>query len=84
MTFTVEQALKAQQALRSMAGLSEEQFPVEAFIGMLSDEIEALRGQGKSDEEIAGLINGAAATNIPVSAVTDNYASTERRGRRKP
>ena len=79
MTFTVEQALKAQHALRAAAGLPEEQFPIQAFIGMLSDKIEVLRKSGKSDEEIASLINAAARSSIPASAVTENYASAERR-----
>ena len=79
MKFTLEQALKAQQALRVAAGLQKEQFPIQSLIGMLSDEIEALRARGKNDEEIASLINDAAAINIPASAVTKNYAPAERR-----
>ena len=82
MTFRIGQALlKAQDALRSAAGLPNEDFSIQAFIGMLSDEIETLREQGKSDVEITALINAAADTNIPSSAVTDNYASPEQRHR---
>ena len=81
MNFTLEQALNAQQALRTAAGLAEEDFPIQAFIGMLSDEIEALRKQGKSDEEITSLINRAAGTDITSSTVQENYASAEQRHR---
>ena len=81
MTFTLEQALKAQQALRDAANLPEEQFPVEAFIGMLSDEIETLRSKGKTDEEITSLINGAASTEIATAVLSENYAPPEQRRR---
>ena len=79
MTFTLEQALKAQRALRAAAKLPDEQFPIQAFIGMLSDEIETLREQGRSDEEIAELINGSAGTDVPTAAVTENFAPAEQR-----
>lgn len=81
MTFTLEQAMKAQQALRVTAGLPAEEFPVEAFVGMISDEIEALREAGKSDDEIAGLINKAAGTELSATDVVENYAPAEQRRR---
>ena len=81
MTFTVEQALKAQQALRDSAALPPERFPLPAFIGMLSDEIETLRTAGKTDDEITGLINKAAGTDLSVSDVAENFASPEERQR---
>jgi hypothetical protein len=81
MTFTVEQVLKAQQALRAAAGLPEERLSTQAFICMLSDEIQALRESGKSDAEITSLLNNAAGTDIPSSDVAQHYASTERRRR---
>ena len=81
MTFTLEQALKAQQVLREAADLPGEEFPLQAFVGMLSDEIEALRRKGKTDEEITGLINRAAGIDLSTSAVTENYASPEDRQR---
>jgi len=83
MTFTLEQALKAQQALRDAAQLPAEKFPVQAFVGMLSDEIEALRRKGKTDEEITDLINGVAGTKLSASDVVNYYASSAERGRRK-
>ena len=42
-TYPLEQALRAQKALRDLAGLQPEMFPVSSFVGMVSDEIEALR-----------------------------------------
>jgi hypothetical protein len=41
--YPVEEALKAQRSLRDAAGLEPEQFPIRAFVGMISDEIESLR-----------------------------------------
>jgi len=42
-TYSLEETLKAQRALRKAAGLGDEQFPVEGFVRMISDEDEALR-----------------------------------------
>ncbi len=81
MTFTLEQAMKAQQALRATAGLPAEEFPVKAFVGMISDEIEALRQAGKSDDEITGLINKAAGTELSAADVVENCAPAEQRRR---
>ncbi len=81
MTFTLEQAMKAQQVLRSAAELPSEQFPVQAFVGMISDEIEALRQKGKSDAEIAGLVNEAAGTQLSVADIEENYATPDSRRR---
>jgi len=81
MTFNLEQALKAQQALRTAADLPDEQFPLQAFVGMLSDEIEALRKNNKSDAEIAGLINKAAGTQLTTAEISENYASPDSRRR---
>ena len=42
-TYSVEQAIQAQKALRHAAGLGPEMFPIQAFVGMISDEIQELR-----------------------------------------
>jgi hypothetical protein len=76
-TFSLGEALKAQKALRAAAGLGEETFPVQAFVGMISDEIEALRKAGKSDEEIVGLIEQSSAIRIGVKDLRENYATPE-------
>ena len=48
-TYPLEEALKAQTGLRNAAGLEPEQFPMQALVGMMSDEIQALREQGRTD-----------------------------------
>ena len=78
-TYRIEEALKAQSALRSAAGLEPEQFPIQAFVGMISDEIETLRSQGKSDEEIAGLIRRNSSIEIKPGEIAENYAPPEAR-----
>ena len=77
--YPVEEAIKAQQALRSAAGLGPEQFPVQAFVGMISDEIESLRKLGKTDEQIATIIQQNSAIAITAEQIAENYASPEQR-----
>ena len=78
-TYSLEEAVKAQKALRSLAGLGPEAFPVEAFVGMISDEIEQLRKQGHDDEEIAKTITSHSAIEITAAEIGENYASPEQR-----
>ncbi len=73
--YPVEEAVKAQKALRAAAGLGPEQFPIQAFVGMISDEIESLRQQGKSDEEIAALVRKNSAIEINGAEIAEHYAS---------
>lgn len=77
--YPVEEAIKAQKALRSAAGLGPEEFPIQAFVGMISDEIESLRKRGKSDEEIASVIQQNSAIEITAQQIAENYASPEER-----
>lgn len=81
-TFGLEEALRAQRALREAAGLEQERFTVEAFVGMISDEIEALRGQGFSDEDVARVIRSSAMVEVSAEEIASNYATPEERGRR--
>jgi hypothetical protein len=76
---SLEQALRAQKALREAAGLPPETFPVEAFVGMVSDEIETLRGQGRSDEQIAQLIREHSTIIITADEIAANYATPDQR-----
>jgi len=78
-TYPLEEALKAQKALRDAANLAEEKFPIQAFVGMISDEVEALRKRGKTDEQIAHLIESNSAIKITGKEITENYASPEQR-----
>ena len=78
-TYPIEQALRAQKALRDAAGLGPEMFPIEAFVGMISDEIEKLRSQGKTDSEIAALITENSNIEITAEEISENYASPEDR-----
>lgn len=78
-TYPLEEALQAQSALRTLAGLEPETFPVEAFVGMVSDEIEQLRRQGHTDEEIARVIGASSKIEITAKEIAENYASPERR-----
>ncbi len=77
--YLVEEAIKAQKALHDAAGLGAEQFPIEAFVGMISDEVEQLRQRGKSDEEIASIIEANSTIKITASQITEHYASPEER-----
>lgn len=77
--YPLEEAMKAQKALRNAAGLAPEQFPIEAFVGMISDEVELLRERGKSDEDIAAMIRQHSAIEITADEIATNYASPEER-----
>jgi len=82
-TYSLEEALKAQSALRVAAGLEPEQFPLEAFVGMISDEIQVLRELGKSDDQIADLIRQQSKIEINAADIAANYASPEQRSARR-
>ena len=73
-TYPVEEAIKAQKALRSLAGLGPEMFPVQAFVGMISDEVETLRKLGHTDEQIAGTIRANSDIVITSEEIGANYA----------
>jgi hypothetical protein len=76
---SLEAALQAQKALRDAAGLEAEQFPVQAFVGMVSDEIEQLRNLGRSDEQIASIIQSNSSIRISATDIAENYAAPELR-----
>ena len=80
-TYSLQQALSAQKALRDFAGLQPETFPVEAFVGMISDEIETLRAQGRTDEQIANTITTSSNIQISAAEIAANYAPPEARHR---
>ncbi len=78
-TYPLEQALRAQKALRDLAGLEPEQFPLQAFVGMISDEVEALRSQGRTDEQIAQTIEASSSIKITAEEIVAHYAPPEQR-----
>ena len=77
--YPVEEAIKAQKALRELAGLGPEQFPVQAFVGMISDEIEELRKLGHSDQEMVEVIGRSSKIEITAAELAQNYASPYQR-----
>jgi hypothetical protein len=77
--YSLDEALKAQKALREAAGLAPEQFPIQAFVGMISDEIESLRQTGRTDEDIAGLIRQNSSIKITGAEIARYYATPEER-----
>lgn len=78
-TYPIEEALRAQNALRQIAGLEQEQFPVAAFVGMISDEIEILRRQGHTDQQIADAVTRNSSIAITPDDIAANYATPEER-----
>ena len=77
--YSLQEALRAQGALRKLAGLEPEMFPIQAFVGMISDEVEILRQKGHSDEQIAMVIQDNSNIAITAEEVADYYASPEER-----
>ncbi len=78
-TYPLAEALRAQSALREMAGLGPEQFPMQAFVGMISDEVEALRKQGHTDQDIARAIAANSSITITAQEIAEYYATPEER-----
>ncbi len=77
--YPVEEAVRAQKALRDLAQLGPEMFPIQAFVGMISDEIEELRKRGHADEDIAQIIRKNSAIDITGEEIASHYASPEQR-----
>ncbi len=76
-TYALEQAVRTKKALQEAAELGPEMFPIQAFVGMISDELEKLRSLGKTDTKIAGLITANSNIEITASEIAENYASPE-------
>ena len=81
--FTLEQAMKAQAALRDAAGADEERFDAQQLVGMLSDEIRVLRETGMTDEAIANLLETKADLPIGAETITQFYVDTSAYERRE-
>ena len=78
-SYPVAEALRAQSALREAAGLGPEMFPVPAFVGMISDEIDELRKRGKTDGDIARIIGEHSTIQLTAEEIAANYAPPETR-----
>ena len=78
-TFSAQEAVAVQRELRRSLGLGAEAFPLPAFIGMISDEIEQFRSSGRSDAEIAALIKSTIDRDVAPSDIAQFYASPETR-----
>lgn len=78
-SYPLEEAMKAQAALRSAARMPAERFPLPQIVGMFSDEIDALRNQGRPDNEIAAIICGNSTLRVSEDDVQKFYASPEDR-----
>jgi hypothetical protein len=81
MRFSAEEAVAVQRAMRAELGLGPEAFPLPAFVGMISDEIDQLRAAGRSDEEVAALIARTIGREVSAGAISAHYASRGERGR---
>ena len=78
---SLPQVLAAQRALRESIGLGEERFPLPAFIGMVSDEIEQARAAGRDDAGIAELLSSASGASVSADDIARFYATPEQRQR---
>lgn len=80
-TFSAEDAVAVQRELRRSLGLAAETFPLPAFIGMISDEIEQFRGAGRSDDDVVAVIKGTLGRDIAAQEIAEHYAPPEARRR---
>ena len=78
-TFSLAEALAAQKALREAAGAEEEVFDLADVIGMVSDEIDMLKDQGRSEEEIAAMIQKATGKPVTSDDVQKYYVPADER-----
>lgn len=81
LTFSAEQAVAVQRALRHRLGLADERFPLPAFIGMISDEIEQMRAVGHDDSAICAVIEESTGQRLMPEDLARHYASPEARHR---
>lgn len=78
-TFKLGEALEAQGAMRRSLGLPEEVFPVQAFVGMISDEIEASRRAGRDDQALVDLVRDTTGKVVTVEDIARFYVPPEAR-----
>jgi hypothetical protein len=78
-TFSLAEALAAQKALRDAAGAEEEVFDLADVIGMVSDEIDMLKEQGRSDADIAALVQKSTGKTVTAGDVQKYYVPADER-----
>jgi len=78
-TFNIEEAIAAQRGLRQALGLGDERFEVPEFVQMISDEIEQLKAEGRSSEDIVGLIADATGQRLDPADIDRHYLPPEAR-----
>ena len=77
--FTASEAMRAQRALRDAAGLPERSYTMDRFIGLVSDEIDALWAMNITDDEITALISKATGKLVTEIDIAEFYAPADRR-----
>ncbi len=87
-TYSLAEALAAQKALRDAHGAEDEVFDLADVIGMVSEEIDMLKDQGKSYAEMAAMIHTATGKPVTADDIEKHYVPAERtrsvgRGRRR-
>ena len=80
-SFSLADAMAAQGALRQALHLPPERFPLPALVGMLGDEIDALRAAGHPDDAIAALIEAATGRAMAADAIARFHVSGDARRR---
>ena len=79
LTFTLDEAIKAQRGLREALGLGEERFEMSEFVEMISDEIEQMRDAGKTNDDIVGIVAQATGHRMDASDLDRHYIAPEDR-----
>jgi hypothetical protein len=77
--YSAGQAAAANSVLRTALDLPPQQFTIEQFVGMISDEIEQLRAAGRSDEDISNLLQSKAGISVTAGELERYYADRNRR-----
>lgn len=85
LTFSLDEAIKAQRSLRQALGLGEERFEVSEFVEMISDEIEQMRDAGKTDADITAVVAEATGHQMDPADLERHYIAPEdRHGGQEP
>jgi hypothetical protein len=72
--YSAGQAAAANTVLRSALDLPPQQFTIEQFVGMISDEIKQLREAGHSNGEISTLLQSKAGISVSADELGRYYA----------